>query len=349
MALLDIQRRGQQLGRLRIGQLIPSSTPGKMRPVALDTFRFTTDTRHTADAIADLYGGNVVRWNNEWEVITGRDVIEVVVPPRDQVITQWYEMWSAAGCQRRCDSQREVKSGGPCLCPHAEDATDPEEVLAAALERDRLAKLNPPQACQRKTRINIAIPDLPGLGVFRLDTGSFYAAGQVLDIGDLMQAAREQNVLLPAMVRITKREEMVNGQKKKYVVPVLQILSTLREIASGALAAGGITAQLPPAPGQQPHALTAGTSPTAAPRAAVSPQHLADPQPLPSRPEDAQEVADLALNTTDVGLIDRLCRLTRFERWEDDMVLTGDEVMEELYSFLESRLEALSQPEDGAA
>ena len=102
MALLDIQRRGQQLGRIRIGQQVPASTPGKMRPAKLDTFRFTTQSRHAADAIAELYGGTVQDWNNEFEVITGQSAIGVTVPPRDQVVSQWYELWNKGGCLRRC-------------------------------------------------------------------------------------------------------------------------------------------------------------------------------------------------------------------------------------------------------
>ena len=81
MAVLDIQRRGQQIGRLRIGQQVQAAN-GKMRPSRLDTFRFTTGSRTTADAIAALYGGEVRQWEREFEVITGKSEIGVTVPPR---------------------------------------------------------------------------------------------------------------------------------------------------------------------------------------------------------------------------------------------------------------------------
>ena len=54
MALLDLQRRGQQIGRLRIGQQVQAAN-GKMRPSRLDTFRFTTGSHASAEAIAALY------------------------------------------------------------------------------------------------------------------------------------------------------------------------------------------------------------------------------------------------------------------------------------------------------
>lgn len=337
MAILDLQRRGQQIGRLRIGKQIPASKPGKMRPVALDTFRFTTGSRHTADAVADLYGGEVVPWGTQWEVITGRNAIEVVIPPRDQIISQWYEMWTGGGCKRRCDSQREQISGGPCLCPHAEDPTDRDEVEAAARERDRLAKMNPPRACQRKTRISVMIPDLPGLGVFRLDTSSFYAAGEVLDAAELMQAARDRSVYLPAMVRIDKRETVKDGRTKTYPVPVLEVMVTFRQIVTGELSAAGIAAQLPPPPGEQPRAITSGTP---APDASPVPALGAADQPM-----SAQEIADRAAVVTTREEVEVLADRAKAALVEDDLVQTAPDRFEQLADVLRDRWRAL--PSEG--
>lgn len=350
MPILDIQRRGQQIGRLRIGQQVPSKTPGKMRPVALETFRFTTGSRYVADAIAELYGGNVAPWGKQWEVITDRDEVDVIVPPRDQVITQWYEWWTAAGCLRRCDSQIEQKSGGPCKCPHADDPTDPVAVEVAARERDRLAKLNPPQACQRKTRINVMIPDLPGLGVFRLDTGSFYAAGEVLDAGDLMQAARDRNVFLPAKVRIDAREQVENGKTKKYPVPLLDILVPFRQIVTGQLEAAGIAGQLPPAPGETRRALTAGQEPAAPTRPALpaTVEREPDPQSI------AQRIADSASQALSRGQINGLVHQAREAEVISYHVCadTASDTWEELDGYLKDLWHQLpdpSQPDHGDA
>ena len=261
MPLLDMQRRGQQTGRIRIGQLVPTrDDPGKTRPAAIDTFRFTTKSEYTAYKVADLYGGTVQPWRDGFEVVTSKSVIGVLVPPRDAVISQWYEMWTKGGCQRRCDSVTEQLTGGPCLCPHAENPDDPDQVMAASLERDRLSQLKTPQGCKRVTRLNVMIPDLPDIGVWRLDTGSFWAAGEMGDKADALEMAREQGTYLAAALRIEQRERIANGKTKKYGVPVLELLNTVREIASGALAAGGMLAALPPAPGEQPKAITAAPS-----------------------------------------------------------------------------------------
>ena len=291
MTVLDLQRRGQQIGRIRIGEQVPTGethkdgTP-KMRPVKLATFRFTTASRVAADAIAALYGGEVRTWRGQFEVITSQSEIGVTVPPRDAVISQRYEMWNKGGCVRRCDSQSDQISGGPCKCPHADNPGDEQAVAEAALRRADMAKRNPPQACKLVTRISVMIPDLPGLGVFRLDSGSYYAATEIGDAAMLMQAARDRGVMLPAILRIDQRQRVAGGRTTSYPVPVLEVLATFRQIASGQLEAGGITAQLPPPPGEPPKAITAGP---ASPEATPGP--LAD-DPEEAKQKRAQEIAE---------------------------------------------------------
>jgi len=343
MAVLDIQRRGQQIGRLRIGQQVQASN-GKMRPARLDTFRFTTASRVTAQAIAALYGGKVRDWSGEFEVITGKSEIGVTVPPRDEVVSQWYEMWSKGGCQRRCDSQREQISGGPCLCPHAENPSDADEVARKALERSDLAKLNPPQACKLVTRISVMIPDLPGLGVFRLDTGSFYAAVEIGDSAALMQVARDRGVFLPAILRIEQRQRVAGGQTKKYPVPVLEVLATFRDLATGAIENAGIVAQLPPAPGEQPRAITAG--------APAVPPPPPPPRPAatvgPDAPPTAQEIANAAAKATTRAQVVEMKATAEQHRVQQEMICPpGADYHEELDSYLHGRWEEL--PAAGAA
>ena len=332
MPVVDLQRRSQQIGRIRIGHQVRAAN-GKMRPERLTNFRFTTASKTTADAIADLYGGTVRPWEGQFEVITEKSEIGVTVPPRDAVISQWYEMWTAGGCQRRCDSQHEQISGGPCRCPHAADPSDADEVAAMALERAALHKADPSKACGLVTRINVMIPDLPGLGVFRLDTGSFYAAGGSGDKADLMEMARAHNVFLPAMLRIEWRKRVAGGKTTTYPVPVLEILSTFRAIASGQLEAAGITAQLPPAPGETRLAITAAGE-SARPRAAQT------------RPPAAQDIANAAAKATTQAQIREMKAAAGEHRLAQDMVCPpGADMYEELDSYLHTRWEDLSSQE----
>jgi hypothetical protein len=326
MAVLDLQRRSQQIGRIRIGQQVRADN-GKMRPERLTTFRFTTTSRTTAAAIADLFGGIVRDWEGQFEVITEKSEIGVTVPPRDAVISQWYEQWNKGGCIHRCDSLHDKITGGPCACPQPADPDDPESVAENARERARLAKLNPPRACGLVTRINVMIPDLPGLGVFRLDTGSFYAAGESGDKADIMELAREHNVFLPAMLRIEWRKRVAGGKTTTYPVPVLEILPTFRAIASGQLEAAGITAQLPPAPGEGRRAITAGAS--------------ADREDAPLT---AQQIADGARAADSRKAVERWQAVAAENRVADDHIRVPDldaDLYEPLNDFLRGKWKSL--------
>jgi hypothetical protein len=233
-------------------------------------------------------------------------------------------------------SRIEQRSGDECLCPHAADPDDLDQVEAAALERARLAKMNPPQACSAITRISVMIPDLPGLGVFRLDTKSYWAAVEIGDAAALMQLARDKGVFLPAVLRIEQRQRIANGQTKKYPVPVLEVLATFREITSGALESGGITAQLPPAPGEQRRALTSGP-------AAATPTLAAPPQPFQRTPE---EIAEHARTVTTRKAIEALAAEAKEARCDEDHVDNGNDLYEPLRDHLTELWRAL--PAEGS-
>src|SRR5882757_8171835 len=152
--IIDLQRRIAEVGRIRIGQQV---TSGKSkRPTKLDTFRLTSANRTRIEQAAKLYGGQPAEWDapagKQFEVITEADALNVIVPPSAMAFSQHYELWSGGGCQRRCDGQNESITDGPCLC-------DPDN-----------------RECNIHTRLSVMLRDLPGLGIWRIDTSGYYAA-----------------------------------------------------------------------------------------------------------------------------------------------------------------------------
>jgi hypothetical protein len=144
-----------------------------------------------------------------------------------------------------------------------------------------------------------------------------------------MQLARDQGTFLPAMLRIEHRSRVAGGQTKKFPVPVLELLSTLRQITSGALEAGGITAQLPPAPCEQPKAITAAPSrpvpvPAAQPEAAPMPPAPAD-EPGLENWERAERIAARARATTSAGDLRRCFEDAEREGLNDEHVCSDRE------------------------
>lgn len=266
--LLGLQRRDAPLGELRIGTSV--EVPGKKgrKPVRLNAFRFTTGVEMIADAVAAKYGGTVAPWERRrgcWEVITDRVALDVWVPPAGRAVDTNMELWDAQKRLRQCNGRIEAISGRPCSCPRPADPYDPVSVRKALDERHRLASLRPPQACKPLTRINVTIPDLPGLtGIWRWNTGSENAAVETAAAGDTMTIAREGGVYLPAVATFQWRNRADDGSP--YPVPMLIIGTSMQQLAEGQLPAGpgGLLAQLrggaaqPALSGDQARAITAG-------------------------------------------------------------------------------------------
>jgi hypothetical protein len=217
MTLLALQRRIAEAGRIRIGQQVAAGN-GRTRPEKLETFRLTSPDRRRIEQAAAEYGGKPGEWlapaGKQWEVVTETDSLEVIVPPSDLSFSQAYELWSAGGCQRRCDGTIESISEGPCKC----DADNRE--------------------CDIHTRLSVMLRDLPGLGVWRLDTSGYYAAVELASAVEIIQLAAGRGALLPARLRLEQRSVKrpgANGkpQTLRFAVPVLDIEITPAQLLSG--------------------------------------------------------------------------------------------------------------------
>lgn len=217
MPIIDIQRRIAEVGRIRIGQLVATSSgrgKGSKRPAKLDTFRLTSPNRTRVEQAARLYGGDVAEWEapagKQFEVITKTDVLPVIVPPSDMAFSQWYETWSGGGCLRRCDGQTESIGDQPCVC-------DP-----AARE------------CDIHTRLSVMLRDMPGLGLWRLDTSGTYAALELQGAVDVMRMAAAAGTMLPAQLRLEQRMiKRADEQTKRFAVPVLDVEISPAQLLGG--------------------------------------------------------------------------------------------------------------------
>jgi hypothetical protein len=220
--------------------------------------------------------------------------------------------------------------------------------------------MNPPQACKRVTRINVMIPDLPDLGVFRLDTGSYYAAREVRAKAALLELARQRGVYLPAVLGIDERERIKAGKTTPYPVVFIRILNTMREISAGVLEGGGLAAQLPPPP-QALKAIAAGraalpaagreaATPPATPPAAIRPSASMPPSTPPpagrqagsDRLADPQDIADRAQEATTPEEFRELAARARADGIESEQARGPDGVYDELIEILRDRWKVLA-------
>lgn len=267
--IIDLQRRLAEVGRIRIGQQV--ATNNGTRPTKLDTFRLTSADRTKITHAATLYGGQPNQWEApagiQWEVITTTDSLPVIVPPADIAFTQWYELWSAAGCQRRCDGDTETITEGRCLC-------DPEN-----------------RECNIHTRLSVMLADLPGLGVWRVETSGYYAAVELQGAVEVVRLAANHGQMLPAQLRLEQRMVKRDGKTRRFAVPVLDIAVSPTQLLNG---------HTPAKPIEQPTAaLSAGrmdrmtpvpdTVPER-PTPSIADQALTPPQPKRKRTNAQQSV-----------------------------------------------------------
>jgi hypothetical protein len=240
MPIVTLQQQLREIGRIRIGVQVPTKG-GRTRPAKLDTFRLTSDIREPIDAAAAIYGGTVEPWQSpdgpQWQVITDSDVLDIVVPPGDAV-SLWYELWSGGGCMRRCDGHTNRLNNTPCACP------------GDVQERLELAKNG--EACRATTRLSVILQQLPGLGVWRLESHGYYAAVELAGAATVLSQATAHGHVIVARLRLDQREKKVPGKPtNKYAVPVIDF-----PLRIGDLIAAGLVPSI--GPGGTP-ALEAGT------------------------------------------------------------------------------------------
>ena len=205
--LPGIEHRPTELGRIRLGDKSVTDK-GKEYPVKLETWRLTSGNRAALDAAAAIYGGTVEAWAdgpNEgyFELLTDSATLQVLIPRDLQTLSQWYEFWQGGTCERRCDGTIEQLSQMPCLCK-AEGGD---------------------MTCRPRTRLNIMLPDVPGLGVWRLETDGWNAATSLPATIEMLLSLSVQP-WVKAVLRLEQRsakKRQADGKviTHRFAVPVL--------------------------------------------------------------------------------------------------------------------------------
>ncbi|MGE5501265.1 MAG: hypothetical protein ACM3W4_05000 [Ignavibacteriales bacterium] len=231
--IITHQRQARELGRLRTGWSVPNEDPDKRpRPVKSKTWVVTSHAEHYVQAAAAAWGGDVERWQPQgsgapqFRVITKAEQIDALLPPGDP-LNQYNEMWSKGGCQRRCDGQTEQISRRPCLCL-AEFGEDWHLLRQDQYRKDKV--------CAATSRLNVILPDMPDVGVWRAETHSFYAANEWGGTVDMVLSGTEGKGLVPVTLRIEPRTRVAGGKTKHFPVVVVEVRGiTPRQALTGPL------------------------------------------------------------------------------------------------------------------
>lgn len=215
MPILTLQQRLRELGRIRIGQKVATSN-GRTRPAKLDRFRLTSPSKDLLDRVAAKYGGTVAPWTPEggagqFEVVTETTRMPIHVPP--QPVSQYYELWSGGGCQRRCDGVTELLKDRPCIC-----GPDPEQ-----------------RQCKPTTRLNVVLSEIEGVGVWRLESHGYYAALELPGVAELLA---QTGGYVEAFLGLEQRTAKRSGKTLHWMVPTIDLAITPAALMAGAASVG---------------------------------------------------------------------------------------------------------------
>ncbi|GAA0897886.1 hypothetical protein [Pseudonocardia zijingensis] len=226
--ILSLQRQARELGRLRTGYTDTSGR--KPRPVKSETWVITSHSEGYVAAAAEAWGGTVERWNPlgggapQYRAITEAAALDAILPPGDP-LSQAYELWSGGGCARRCDGITETLSDRPCIC-RAEHGDDFHAQPKGSV-------------CSATTRLNVFLPEMPDVGVWRVETHSFYAAQEMAGAVDLIRSAVGPDAVIPIRLRIENRTRKAQGKTKQYPVIVIELRGITTGQVLGASVMGG--------------------------------------------------------------------------------------------------------------
>lgn len=273
MPIHDIQVRFRELGRIRLGEQAIRS--GKKTAQPLKCFRFTSASQRILEEVAAVYGGDVKPWDGpqndgHFEVYSAASELEVLFPvvysERDGSptlnVSQYYELYTAAGCQRRCDGITELRSGGDCLCTPGE------------------------RECKPTTRMGVMLPRIPEVGIWLLTSHGYNAAAELpLTVRVLLSTAHGKP-FVAGVLRLEERTEKHPDEKypRRYVVPVIDSpavrLDELVDVRTGNLAINPPPVERLPRP-----ALPAGQDPPSG-EAAQFDHETADMGDAPDLPDN---------------------------------------------------------------
>lgn len=230
MPIKTLDKRYPELGRLRLGERPASSTkPGK----PLDHWRLTSANRELLEAMGGLYGikSPIKPWEKQFELEIDSQEIDVMLPGDPWSVHM--EMWSKAGCQRRCD-------GETAVVPYKDpDGGGLEEVPCRCIAEGKQPGIDK-DTCAVTGRLKVVITDAPGVGIWLMTTGSINAALELTAQVDLLESTHSLPAMGKLVIEPRKVKKSWEQYERSFYVPVLRLSGALRGL-SGLSGEGGAT------------------------------------------------------------------------------------------------------------
>lgn len=189
--ILAIQRRHAKLYNIRLGK-----REGKVPSRLVGEIRVTSPNKNVVDAFGKVYGGRTMKWDKEWQVFMPITRLPIRLLP-GQNLNQQMELWGGSVCQRRCDSET-MSDGSVCAC-------GPDKPIEQ-------------RECKPVSRLTIACPEVPIMGVGLLTTRSVIAAGEMDGALSVAQPVLDSGRSVSGILRV----DQMTGAGTKYAVPRIE-------------------------------------------------------------------------------------------------------------------------------
>jgi len=105
-------------------------------------------------------------------------------------------------------------------------ATELREVTCNPDECDKMQS----KACRAVMNLQFLLPDVPGLGIWQLDTSSFNSIRNINSAVKLIQGMCGRISMMPLILRVVQMEAQADGKKKNIYVLTLTTPHTMREV-----------------------------------------------------------------------------------------------------------------------
>jgi hypothetical protein len=188
--VVGIAQRIPELGRIRAGK-----KGSKGQPQRLESWRLTSAYKDVLEKAATIYGGSVVEWDGQWELVTTSNTLDVTMPRIAEPISQWYEEWGRSGLVRRCTGEAQHPSGEACVCS-AEN-----------------------RKCSLITRTNFILSQIDKNGLWRMESHGINAAMELPGVFSLVQDVVREGKQVGGHLILQSR----GSGAKSYIVPVLRL------------------------------------------------------------------------------------------------------------------------------
>ncbi|HEV8450555.1 MAG TPA: hypothetical protein VGQ45_03920 [Gaiellales bacterium] len=172
--------RPPRVGRVRLGE-----KTAKGYPKAVDYFRVDLDesgitSQPAVDSFHEVYGD------------TPRQLrIQIPGHTIEQVVDQAYRRYSAGGLQRQCEGP-----AGQCSAKSQSGAWTDQPCLCAAQGLDPNGEPHHKDACEFSFSFSFLLPDVSGLGIWDLSSGSTMSRDAIVGFLQMMLNLRGQIALL---------------------------------------------------------------------------------------------------------------------------------------------------------